>query len=236
MNLVFYLSAAVAIAATFLMITRTNAMHALLYLILSFLSVALIFYTLGAAFIAALEVIVYAGAIMVLFIFAIMLLNLGPQSVEREREMLRTSGWVAPAILALVLLGEVVYILAGRPATALAPAPVEPQQVGAALFSTYLLGVELASILLLASLVGAYHLGQPRQAQIRREDQRVMDEENAGLAAAGPQPPAWRADAEKAGQDFIPAPPGEGREAPPVVDGGLPAQRNSVGDVRGKGE
>jgi NADH-quinone oxidoreductase subunit J len=236
MNVVFFLSAAVAIAATVMMITRTNAMHALLYLILSFLAVALIFYTLGAPFIAALEVIVYAGAIMVLFIFAIMLLNLGAQASESERQMLRATGWVGPAVLALILLGEVVFVLAGRPATALAAAPVEPQQVGAALFSTYLLGVELASILLLASLVGAYHLGQPRQTQTRSEDQRVLDEENAELAAVGPEPPAWRAESERAGHDFFPAPPGEGREAQPTGDGGLPAQRDSVGAVRGKGK
>ncbi len=177
MNIVFYLSALVAIVSTIMVITRTNAMHALLYLIVSLLSAALMFFTLGAPFIAALEVIVYAGAIMVLFIFAIMLLNQGPQSVEMERKWLRglrssPGGWIGPAVLSLVLLGELVYVLASGPSTPGTPgtAAIEPAQVGVSLFTTYLIGVELSSILLLASLVGAFHLG--RRHQVTRAVER----------------------------------------------------------------
>ena len=72
-----YISGFVAIISTLMVITRTNAVHALLYLIVSLLSVALVFFLLGAPFVAALEVIIYAGAIMVLFIFVIMMLNVG---------------------------------------------------------------------------------------------------------------------------------------------------------------
>ena len=75
MDAVFYIAAAVAILATIMVITRLNAVHALLYLIVSLLSVAVVFYTLGAPFIAALEVIIYAGAIMVLFVFVVMMLS-----------------------------------------------------------------------------------------------------------------------------------------------------------------
>ncbi len=235
MNLVFYLSAAVAILATIMMITRTVMMHALLYLILSFLAVALIFYTLGAPFIAALEVIIYAGAIMVLFIFAIMLLNLGPQSAEIEREMLRGSSWLVPALLALILLGELAFILVSRPQTGLSGAVVQPGQVGASVFSTYLLGVELASILLLASLVGAYHLGQPRQAEYRQDDRRVLETEENEMRAGGPEAPAWRVDTEKAGQDFYPIPPDEGKIANPLGRTIPPAPRGSDEDGKGKG-
>ncbi len=85
MNSVFYVSALVAILSTVLVITRLNVVHALLYLIVSFFSVALIFFALGAPFVAALEIIIYAGAIMVLFVFVIMMLNLGPRSREQER-------------------------------------------------------------------------------------------------------------------------------------------------------
>ena len=88
MNLVFYLSAAVSVVATLMVITRVNAVHALLYMIVSLLSVALIFFTLGAPFVAALEVIIYAGAIMVLFVFVVMMLNLGPKPATRNG-----SGW-----------------------------------------------------------------------------------------------------------------------------------------------
>ncbi len=193
MNIVFYLSAVVAVVATTFVITRSNAMHALLYLIVSLLAVALVFYTLGAPFVAALEVIVYAGAIMVLFIFAIMLLNQGDQSAVLERQWLRASGWVGPSILALILLIEVFYVLSiGQPAPtgvnapAGAPAQVTPQQVGAALFTTYLIGVELASILLLASLVGAYHLGQ--RHRVTRRTERLEVETKRAKELKQPEP------------------------------------------------
>ena len=80
MLIVFYIAGAVAILATVLMLTRLNAVHALLYLVVSLLAVAVVFYTLGAPFVAALEVIIYAGAIMVLFVFVVMMLNLGEQA------------------------------------------------------------------------------------------------------------------------------------------------------------
>ncbi len=159
MNAVFYIAAAVAIVSTGLVITRLNAVHALLYLIVSLLAVAVIFFTLGAPFVAALEVIVYAGAIMVLFLFVIMLLNLGPTTTEQEREWLRPGIWIGPAILAALLLAEFVYA-AALSGSNVGGTVVAPKQVGLALFGPYLLGVELASVLLLAGLVGAYHLGR----------------------------------------------------------------------------
>src|SRR5215831_1555180 len=111
MPIVFYVAAAVAIAATILMLAQLNAVHALLYLIVSLLAVAVIFYDLGAPFVAALEVIIYAGAIMVLFVFVVMLLNLGEQSTRAERALLTPSMWIGPAVLAAILLAEFVWML-----------------------------------------------------------------------------------------------------------------------------
>lgn len=165
MNTVFYIAAMVAIFSTGMVITRLNAVHALLYLIVSLLSVALIFFTLGAPFVAALEVIIYAGAIMVLFVFVIMMLNLGPQATEQESQWLSPNMWRGPAILSTILIAELVYVLAGSTSRLAGASGVEPKQVGMALFGPYLLGVELASILLLAGLVGAYHLGRRDQPQ-----------------------------------------------------------------------
>lgn len=161
MNIVFYLSAAVAVAATMLMITRLNAVHALLYLIVSLLSVSLVFFSLGAPFIAALEVIIYAGAIMVLFVFVIMMLNLGPQATEQESRWLTPGIWVGPTVLSVILLVELIYVLALHAGSQPARAElVAPEAVGIALYGPYLLGVELTAMLLLAGLVGAYHLGR----------------------------------------------------------------------------
>lgn len=160
MNTTFYIAAVVAVISTFMVITRRNAVHALLYLVVSLLSVALIFLILGAPFIAALEVIIYAGAIMVLFVFVIMMLNLGPQSVAQEGQLLSPGIWVGPVVLTALLAGELLYILVRAPGRISNITTVSPKHVGVALMGTYVLGVELASMLLLAGLVGAYHLGR----------------------------------------------------------------------------
>jgi NADH-quinone oxidoreductase subunit J len=161
MNALFYIAAAVAILATLMVITRAHAVHALLYLIVSLLAVALVFFLLGAPFAAALEVIVYAGAIMVLFVFVVMMLNLGAQSVQGERRWLRPVSWAGPALLSAILLAELIYVLGGPAAPVTATAVVGPREVGLALFGPYVLAVELASVMLLAGLVGAYHLARP---------------------------------------------------------------------------
>jgi len=159
MTIVFYVAGAVAIVSTALMITRLHAVHALLYLIVSLLAVSVVFYTLGAPFVAALEVIIYAGAIMVLFVFVVMLLNLGEQAARAERALMKPSMWIGPLILAAILMAELVYLLAASSGGNSGRAPIGPREVGASLFGPYLIGVELASMLLLGGLVGAYRLG-----------------------------------------------------------------------------
>ena len=160
MSGLFYLSAAVAVAASVAVVTRRNAVHALLYLIVSQLAVAVIFFILGAPFAAALEVIVYAGAIMVLFLFAVMMLGGTTSGSGREGPRPRVPGWAGPAVLSLVLLVEFAAVIVPGGRAPLSRAPVPPQEVGRALFSTYLLGVELAASVLLAALIGASHLGR----------------------------------------------------------------------------
>ena len=136
MDVAFYIAAAVAIVSTALMITRLDAVHALLYLIVSLLAVAVVFYTLGAPFIAALEVIIYAGAIMVLFVFVVMMLNLGAQAREPERQWLRAASGSGRPILAAILLAEVVYLLVARRAVWPMGGVVDPKQVGIAALRT----------------------------------------------------------------------------------------------------
>jgi NADH-quinone oxidoreductase subunit J len=167
MELTFYVSAAVALIATAMTITRLNAVHALLYLVVSLLAVAVVFYVLGAPFATALEVIIYAGAIMVLFVFVVMMLNLGESGTVQERRWLRPGIWTGPAALSAILLAELVVTLAGAPGSAARPAVIGAEAVGALLFGPYLLAVELASMLLLAGLVGAYHLGWGAREEVR---------------------------------------------------------------------
>ncbi|MFI2811577.1 MULTISPECIES: NADH-quinone oxidoreductase subunit J [Microbulbifer] len=163
----FYLTAAVAIIATAMVIFSRNAVHALLHLIVSLLAVAVIFFQLGAPLAAALEVIVYAGAIMVLMVFVIMMLNQGDAAVEQENTWLQPGSWVAPGILSGVLLLQLILMLGGQGVSTAGGGAAEisyvgAREVGISLFSRYLLAVELASMLLLAGLVGAFHLARQK--------------------------------------------------------------------------
>jgi NADH-quinone oxidoreductase subunit J len=161
MSTVFYVAGAVALISTLLVITRSNAVHALLYLVVSLLAVAVIFYDIGAPFVAALEVIIYAGAIMVIFVFVLMMLSLGPRAVAQEHSWLRPGIWIGPAVLAAILAAQVIYsLVATAGPSEMATALVAPKQVGESLFGPYFIGVELASLLLLAGLVGALHLAR----------------------------------------------------------------------------
>lgn len=168
MIVIFYIACAVAVFSTIMVVTRLNAMHALVYLIISLLAVAVIFFTLGAAFAAALEVVIYAGAIMVLFVFALMMLNLGKASIEQESKWLNTKMWIGPAILAFILMAELAYILSGKLGAEGTTEAVTPKDVGISLFGPYLLGVELAAILLMGGIVGAFHLGRRKKTITHR--------------------------------------------------------------------
>ncbi|HXS77376.1 MAG TPA: NADH-quinone oxidoreductase subunit J [Terracidiphilus sp.] len=162
MEVAFFVSGSVAVIATILAITRLVAVHALLYLIVSLLAVAVVFYTMGAPLVAALEVIIYAGAIVVLFLFVVMMMNLGVRTQEIESKWLAGRAWIGPGILSALLLVEVIYLIVRAPVYATMSSISTPKQIGLALYGPYLLGVELASMLLLAALVGVCHLGRKR--------------------------------------------------------------------------
>ncbi|MCG7599492.1 NADH-quinone oxidoreductase subunit J [Halomonas sp. McH1-25] len=161
MEVAFYLSGLVAVLATLGVITNPNPVRALLYLIVSLIGVAMVFFSLGAPFAGALEIIVYAGAIMVLFVFVVMMLNLGEAVVAQEKAWMSPGTWRGPAVLAALLLatlivtlwrGDIGMVIAGETLTAKA--------VGTTLFGPWLLIVELGAMLLLAALVTASHVGR----------------------------------------------------------------------------
>jgi NADH-quinone oxidoreductase subunit J len=167
MNTIFYIAAIIALVSTGLALAGRNAIHSLLFLIVSLLSISIIFYILGAPFIAALEIIIYAGAVMVLFIFVIMMLNVGMER-ETENKWLKPRMWVVPSILAMVLLIDFLFMVKSMAHAEIAGQIISPKQVGISLFTTYVLGVEIAGILLLAGIVGAYHLGRQKKKVIHR--------------------------------------------------------------------
>ncbi len=159
----FYLMALVAIVSTVRVVTNANPVHALLSLIVSLLAVAGMFLTIGAPFAAALEVIVYAGAIMVLFVFVVMMLNLGQHTVDQERKWLTSDAWAYPALMSFLMGLCLVWVLGSdhvQQGAVLGTQVIGPKVVGQALFTHYLLLVEVAAMLLLAALVAAFHLGK----------------------------------------------------------------------------
>lgn len=192
METTFYISGVIAIIATIFMLTRSNAVHALLDLIISLLAVAVVFFAIGAPFAAALEVIVYAGAIVVLFVFVSMLIN-----PREEPIRFRALDWAGSSILAAALIVELIFIVLRAPASQ-AGAVVGPKQVGIALFGPYLIGVELASILLLAGLVGAFHLGghtraeqkHPKDSPHAADSHEGRSDSRSDLVLAGPDWPS----------------------------------------------
>lgn len=112
MEFAFYICGLIAIGYA-AVITHTNPVHALLYLIISLLAISGVFFALGAHFAGALEIIVYAGAIMVLFVFVVMMLNPGGSEIEQERQWLKPQVWIGPAILSAIMLAVIVYAILG---------------------------------------------------------------------------------------------------------------------------
>ena len=158
----FYIAAMIAVLSTLMVVLSRNPVHALLFLALSFQAMAVIFYLMGAPFIAALEVIIYAGAIMVLFIFTVMLINWGDKPKNQQKQWLTPSMYIMPVIMALILLSELIYVVFSHRGGGSACLPVDPKQLAIYLYQRYFLGVELASFLLLSGLLGAFHLCRKR--------------------------------------------------------------------------
>lgn len=146
------------------MITHTNPVHALLYLIISLLAISGVFFSLGAYFAGALEIIVYAGAIMVLFVFVVMMLNLGGSEIEQERQWLKPQVWIGPAILSAIMLVVIVYAILGVNDQVSTVRQSVLKQWVLRCSGPYVLAVELASMLLLAGLVVAFHVGREERA------------------------------------------------------------------------
>jgi NADH-quinone oxidoreductase subunit J len=163
----FAFAAGLAIAFALAMVVQKTPVRSVLSLVVTFFGIAVLSVMLAAPFIAAIIMIVYAGAILVLFLFVIMLLNLNEEAREKEsRPIQRALGLVAALALGGLLLG--ITLRAGAPPVASAaggariPSPDEIPVVGRLLFSDYLFAFEAVAVLLLAAAVGALILSQRR--------------------------------------------------------------------------
>jgi NADH-quinone oxidoreductase subunit J len=163
--IVFFILALIAVASALGMLFSKNAIYAAIFLVLNFATVAVFFLTLGGTFLAVAQIAVYAGAIMVLFVFVIMLL--GAEKLGQSQ----TLAWQKPLAIGLgvVLLAEFVYVMltqAGVPAdmAALPDGFGSPYEIGKLLFTEYLLPFEVTSVLLLVAMIGAIVLTRQKKA------------------------------------------------------------------------
>lgn len=156
----FYSASAIAIITTLLVLLSRSPVYAVLYLILSLFAVSVIFYTLGAPFIAVLEVIVYAGAIMVLFLFVVMMLDLGKRDLSPDLRRPSRKQLTLPVIIALIMAVEVILCIAHQVRGSGQVTHLTPAAIGMALYNQHYFGVELASLILLIGIVGGMHLGR----------------------------------------------------------------------------
>lgn len=158
----FIIAAIVALLGAMFTVTAHSAVHALMYLVITMMAIALIFFLIGSSFAAALQIIVYAGAIMVLFVFVTMMLHQGEKSLEQERQLYRFSAAKGALLLCGVLLAETLYILSQATipeskATELMQT-ITVKQLGSLLYGDYKLLVVIATLLLLSALVSAIHI------------------------------------------------------------------------------
>jgi NADH-quinone oxidoreductase subunit J len=159
-SIMFYILAAIIVASTAVAITRRNLVHAVIYMVVSFFGSAMLFYLLGAPFLAAIEVIIYAGAIMILFLFIVMMID-----VDHYKERLFPIRQCLPAALfGLVYAVTGVLLIFGRGTDPLAMNlyAVSPREFGIYVFQRHWLAIEIVSFLLLVALMGALYLGKLR--------------------------------------------------------------------------
>ena len=171
----FYLFGVIALASAIAFVTRKSPVAAALWLVNTMFSLAALYVMLDAEFIGVIQVLVYAGAIMVVFVFVIMLLNLGHPS---ELAQARGKWWkLAAAVVGVVLLAEIMVISrGGLPETLIIPAGQNQEQlaelnavgmIAKPLFTDYLLAFELTSVLLLVAIAGAVVLARGRSVRAR---------------------------------------------------------------------
>lgn len=156
----FWLLSFLAISFALMVVITKNPVHSVLYLVLTFFTIAGHYVLLNAQFLAAVHIIVYAGAIMVLFLFVIMLLNLNKETEPHKSVWLKASATVASGLLLLVLVGSMKSAETIQPHKAFDSSVGLIHNLGKTLFSDFLLPFEVSSILLLSAMVGAVMLGK----------------------------------------------------------------------------
>lgn len=187
-EVIFIITAIICVIAALLTVTAHNAVHALLYLVTMMIAIALIFFLFGSPFAAALQIIVYAGAVMVLFVFVTMMLHQGEKSILDEKALFNLKSAKGPLLLATILIIELLVISVQPLEANAALVPLSPinnevvnsgaeqhstqgdntsqlnsvKSLAIQLYGPYRLLVLIAALLLLSALIGAIHIARKR--------------------------------------------------------------------------
>jgi len=157
---IFYFLSFLAVLSAFMVVYSKNPVHSVLYLIVTFFSIAGHYILLNAQFLAAVHVIVYAGAIMVLFLYVIMMLNLNTETEPHKSNYLKLAATVAGGIFMIVLIGSLKGVEKIENLNSSNQSAGLIKNLGQVLYRDYMLPFEMASILFLAAMVGAVMLGK----------------------------------------------------------------------------
>lgn len=164
-SLAFYVLASTILGLGVLVVTARNTVHCVLFLVANFLCVAMVYVMLGAEFLAVIQVLVYAGGIVVLYLFVVMLVNLRASATAATDRRRHSRVGFAVAVIMLAEISGILVYSAARPAAAITPVaatlpPGNTEAVGMLLYTDYLVPFELASMLLLVAMVGAILLAR----------------------------------------------------------------------------
>lgn len=168
---IFYMLAILVLVTTGVAITRRNLVHAVVYLVISFFGSAMLFYLLGAPFLAALEIIVYAGAIMVLFLFIIMMIK----AETAQKPVFGLGRFLLAGLFGLIYLAIGAVLIFTDPVSqvGLQTAAAAPRDFGRYLFESHWLAIEVVSLLLLVALMGAFYIGKLRTKASSQDDEEM---------------------------------------------------------------
>lgn len=168
-----YFFSVLIILSALRVVTCVKPVHALLAMLICLLSLSSLFFVIGAPFAGAVEMIVYAGAIMVLFVFVLMILNLGRSTYQAESELLNAKTWILPAVIAsLIFIALSLALLNGNLSEAMIMQnTVETKAIGMMLYGPYVVLVQAGALILLAALVAAYHIAHSSQTELEQTEQ-----------------------------------------------------------------
>jgi len=163
-------AATLAFGAALLAVTRASAVHALLLLLAALISLGVSFFAMAANFAGAIQLLIYAGAVVAVFVFVVMTVDSDETTIAREREILRRA-WRWPALIVGLSIIPILFGIGGGSVGTGTPAPARADDLGLLMFGDWSVATELVALLLIAGMLGVRHLGRSLGPRLRNRGQ-----------------------------------------------------------------